>query len=52
MKDKFPYSGKPAVVTKEMCDMNGHMNVVHYYHIFSEYTDLYHDMGFSHDYFA
>ena len=26
MKDKFPYSGKPAVVTKEMCDMNGHMN--------------------------
>ena len=51
MKDKFPYSGKPAVVTKEMCDMNGHMNVVHYYHIFSEYTDLYHDMGFSYDYF-
>ena len=52
MKNKFPYPGKPAVVTKEMCDMNGHMNVVYYYHIFSEYTDLYHDMGFSHDYFA
>ncbi len=52
MKDKFPYPGKPAVVTKEMCDMNGHMNVVHYYHIFSEYTNLYHDMGFSHDYFV
>ena len=27
MKDKFPYSGKPAIVTKEMCDMNGHMKL-------------------------
>jgi acyl-CoA thioesterase FadM len=52
MKDRCPYPGKPAVITQEMCDLNGHLNVVHYYHIFAENTyDLYDDMGFSSDYF-
>ena len=36
MKDKFPYPGEPAVITNEMCDLNGHLNVVYYYHIFAQ----------------
>ena len=27
MKDLFPYIGETIIVTQEMCDFNGHMNV-------------------------
>ena len=30
MKNKFPYKGDTVTVTKDMCDMNGHMNVSFY----------------------
>ena len=28
MKDKFPYVGNEVLITQEMCDLNGHMNVI------------------------
>tara|TARA_B110000196_G_scaffold318391_1_gene333685 strand:- start:1182 stop:1649 length:468 start_codon:yes stop_codon:yes gene_type:complete len=52
MKNKFPYECKPVIVTKDMCDLNGHMNVVDYAQIFeNECGDLYSDMGFTAEYF-
>jgi|TARA_B110000438_G_scaffold300711_1_gene353748 acyl-CoA thioester hydrolase len=52
MKDKFPYPGEPAVITNEMCDLNGHLNVVYYYHIFAQdFGGFYEDMGFTSEYF-
>ena len=36
MKNKFPYPGIAKKVTKEMCDLNGHMNVTFYTKIFEE----------------
>lgn len=49
----FPFTAQPAVVTDEMCDQNGHMNVQFYCQLFGEaltqfYVD---DMGFSKAYF-
>ena len=51
--DTFPFTAQPAVVTGEMCDQNGHMNVQFYSQLFGEalaqfYAD---DMGFSTAYF-
>jgi|TARA_B110000263_G_scaffold209386_1_gene191410 acyl-CoA thioester hydrolase len=52
MKDKFPYVGDPVTVTNDMCDLNGHMNVVYYNHIFEDGCwEFYKDMGFSESYF-
>ena len=34
MKNKFPYKGDTVTVTKDMCDMNGHMNVSFYSKVF------------------
>jgi acyl-CoA thioesterase FadM len=36
MKEKFPFSAPELVVTKDMCDVNGHMNVAYYLKIFDE----------------
>ena len=36
MKNKFPYKGNIVTVTKDMCDMNGHMNVSYYSKVFDE----------------
>ena len=30
MKDKFPIEGPSATVTKDMCDLNNHMNCLLY----------------------
>ena len=52
MKNKFPYKCDAVTVTNEMCDVNGHMNVVYYAHIFEDCcSELYADMGFTEDYF-
>ena len=52
MKDKFPIKGTSAVVTRDMCDLNNHMNVVYYQHIFEDgCLGFFHDMGFSEEYF-
>ena len=52
MKDKFPIKGPSAVVTRDMCDLNNHMNVVYYQHIFEDgCLGFFHDMGFSEEYF-
>jgi|TARA_B110000483_G_scaffold242386_1_gene328072 acyl-CoA thioester hydrolase len=50
MKNKFPYKGDTVTVTKDMCDMNGHMNVSFYSKVFDEGSfELYRDLGFSWD---
>ena len=52
MKDKFPIEGPSAVVTKDMCDLNNHMNVVYYQHIFEDGCyGFFSDMGFTAEYF-
>ena len=45
---KLPYVSQTIIVSKEMCDHNGHMNVNYYYKLFdSVYTDMYcSDLGF------
>ena len=50
MENKFPYKGNIVTVSKDMCDMNGHMNVAFYSKIFDEGSgSLYQDLGFSWD---
>ncbi len=52
MSEKFPVKGKSVSVTNEMCDFNGHMNVVYYHHIFEDGCyDFHQEMGFTKDYF-
>ena len=36
MIEKFPSKGTSVLVTKDMCDLNNHMNVVYYQHIFED----------------
>ena len=36
MENKYPYKGNIVTVSKDMCDMNGHMNVAFYSKIFDE----------------
>jgi len=45
---KLPYISESIIVSKEMCDHNGHMNVNYYYKLFdSVYTEMYFiDLGF------
>ena len=52
MIDKFPSKGEPVMVTRDMCDLNNHMNVVYYQHIFENGChDFYQNMGFTNEYF-
>ena len=48
----LPYTTEPVVVSKDMCDHNGHMNVTYYYKLFdSVYTKMYVDkLGFDQEY--
>ncbi|MDC0091917.1 thioesterase family protein [Gammaproteobacteria bacterium] len=51
MKNLFPYVGKEVIVTQEMCDFNGHMNVNHIKAVFEqgwEFTSE--DFGFNDEY--
>ena len=51
MKEKFPYIGNDVTITEEMCDLNGHMNVLYYAQIFEEEFPFYSSLGFTSDYF-
>ena len=48
----LPYNPDSVIVSKEMCDHNGHMNVNYYYQLFdSTYTSFYiEELGFDEDY--
>ena len=50
----LPYKSEIKIVTKDMCDHNGHMNVNYYYQLFdSVYTEMYYkDLGFDDAYLA
>ena len=50
----LPYKSKVKIVSKDMCDHNGHMNVNYYYQLFdSVYTAMYYkDLGFDDAYLA
>ena len=49
----FPYPSKPISITQDMCDQNGHMNVLYYSQIFGEAIEDFYvtTLGFSADYF-
>ena len=50
----LPYKAKVIIVSDEMCDHNGHMNVNYYYKLFdSVYTAMYYEnLGFDDAYLA
>lgn len=50
----LPYTSEIKIVSKDMCDHNGHMNVNYYYQLFdSVYTAMYYkDLGFDDAYLA
>jgi len=50
----LPYTTEAIIVSKEMCDHNGHMNVNYYYKLFdSVYTAMYFEnLGFDNEYLA
>ena len=50
----LPYTTEAIIVTEEMCDHNGHMNVNYYYKLFdSVYTAMYFEnLGFDNEYLA
>ena len=50
----LPYKAKVIIVSDEMCDHNGHMNVNYYYKLFdSVYTAMYYEnLGFDDEYLA
>ena len=52
--ETLPYKSEPIIVTDEMCDLNGHMNVNYYYKLFdSTYTSFYiNELEFDDAYFA
>ena len=52
--ETLPYKSEPIIVTEEMCDLNGHMNVNYYYKLFdSTYTSFYiNELEFDDAYFA
>ena len=58
LTNSFPYNAEPMEITEEMCDQNGHMNVLYYnqmlgfafgnfYTINMGFSDEYFDSGFS-----
>ena len=52
IKNKFPYKGSEKIVTEDMCDVNGHMNVAYYLRSFDVYSrPLFEEIGFDQDYF-
>ena len=52
IKTLFPYASDAKLVTEDMCDHNGHMNVNFYYQLFdSTYTSFYiEELNFSQEY--
>ena len=50
----LPYSSETIIVSQDMCDHNGHMNVNYYYQLFdSVYSEMYCEkLGFDDNYLA
>ena len=52
MEEKFPYEASMVVVTEDMCDLNGHMNVAYYLQAFDIYSrPMFEDFGFTKKHF-
>ena len=53
IKSAFPHTSQPIRITHDMCDQNGHMNVLYYSKIFGESIDDFYiaELGFSTEYF-
>jgi acyl-CoA thioester hydrolase len=53
IKSAFPHTSQPIRITHDMCDQNGHMNVLYYSKIFGESIDDFYiaELGFSKEYF-
>ena len=51
---KLPYTSETIIVSQDMCDHNGHMNVNYYYQLFdSVYSEMYCEkLGFDDNYLA
>ena len=53
MNDTFPTEGASVIVSDDMCDMNGHMNVRYYQTIPMDYdNNFYTSLGFGQGYIA
>ena len=54
MKINLPYKVDPIHVTKDMCDLNGHMNVCFYHQIFEDNSHFFYtnELKFTDDHFA
>ena len=51
IKTLFPYASDAKLVTEDMCDINGHMNVAYYLQAFDESSrNLFEEIGFDEDY--
>ena len=52
MEEKFPYEASKVIVTEDMCDLNGHMNVAYYLQAFDIYSrPMFEDFGFTKEHF-
>ena len=53
IKSAFPHISQPMRITQDMCDQNGHMNVLYYSKIFGESIEDFYiaELGFSTEYF-
>jgi len=53
IKSAFPHTSQPIRITRDMCDQNGHMNVLYYSKIFGESIEDFYiaEFGFSTEYF-
>ena len=53
IQNTFPYISAPVVITQDMCDQNGHMNVLYYSRVFGKAIEDFYseELGFSKAYF-
>jgi len=53
IQNTFPYISAPVVITQDMCDQNGHMNVLYYSQVFGQAIEDFYseELGFSKAYF-
>ena len=52
IKTLFPYASDAKLVTEDMCDINGHMNVAYYLEAYDIYSRaLFEEIGYNKEYF-
>ena len=52
IKTLFPYASDAKLVTEDMCDINGHMNVAYYLEAYDTYSRaLFEEIGYRKEYF-